>query len=72
MISIYFRQKRLPCRSVSDCPLLLNCLYRKQSEKYSAKWDRGFRCDCVRSNTLCRWYGAPVKQHFEMFTRPLL
>ena len=61
MISIYFRQKRLPCQPVSDCSQLLNCLYRKQSEKCSAKWDRGFR-----------WYGAPVKQHSEMFTRPLL
>ena len=38
-----FRQKRLPCRSVSDCSRLLNCLYRKQSEKYSAKWDQGLR-----------------------------
>ena len=26
----------------SDCSRLLNCLCRKQSEKYSAKWDRGF------------------------------
>ena len=43
MIPISFRQKRLPCRSVSDSERLLNCLFRKQSEKYSAKWDRGFR-----------------------------
>ena len=33
---------RLPCRLVSECPRLYNCLYRKQSENYSAKWDRGF------------------------------
>ena len=25
----------------TDSWRLLNCLYRKQSEKYSAKWDRG-------------------------------
>ena len=42
MITISFRQKRLPCRPVSDCSGLLNFLHRKQSEKYSAKWDRGF------------------------------
>ena len=42
MIQISFRQKRLPCWSVSDCLRLINCLYRKQLEKYSAKWDRGF------------------------------
>ena len=29
LILIYFRQKRLPRRSVSDCLRLLNCLYRK-------------------------------------------
>ena len=45
MTSISFRQKRLPCRSVSDCSRLFNCLYRKQSGKYSAKWDRSFRGD---------------------------
>ena len=31
MIPIFFRKKRLPCRSV-DCSRLLNCLYREQSE----------------------------------------
>ena len=41
-LPISFRQKWLPCRSVSDSSRLPNCLYRKQSEKYSAKWDRGF------------------------------
>ena len=41
MISISFRKKRLPCRSVSDWSRSLNCLYRKQSEKCSAKCDRG-------------------------------
>ena len=41
MIPISFRQKQLPCRSVSDYSQLLNCLYGKQSEKYSSKWDRG-------------------------------
>ena len=42
MISISFRQKRILCQLVSDCSRLLNCLCRKQSEKYLAKWDRGF------------------------------
>ena len=28
IIPNYFRQKRLPCRSVSDCSWLLNCLHR--------------------------------------------
>ena len=37
----FFRQKRLSCWSVSDCSRLLNCLYRKQSQIYSGKWDRG-------------------------------
>ena len=32
MVPNSFRQKRLPCRSVSDCSRLLNCLYRRQSE----------------------------------------
>ena len=36
-----FRQKRLTCRSVSDCSRLLKCLYPKQSETFPAKWDRG-------------------------------
>ena len=40
--SDFFRQKQLAHRLVSDCSQLLNCLYRKQSEKYSAKWNRGF------------------------------
>ena len=39
MISISFRQKRIPCQLVSDCSRLLNCLCHKQ---YLAKWDRGF------------------------------
>ena len=47
MIPISFRQKRSPCRSVSDCSRLLNCLYRKQSEKCSAKCDRGFTSVCA-------------------------
>ena len=38
----FFPQKRLLCRSVLDCSRLLNCLYRKKSENYSYKWDRGF------------------------------
>ena len=36
MILISFRHKRLPFRSVSGCSRLLNYLYRKQSENYSA------------------------------------
>ena len=36
MVQISFRRKRLPRRSVSDCSRLVNFLYRKQSEKYSA------------------------------------
>ena len=43
MVPIPFRPKRLTCRSVSDGSRLLNYLYRRQSETYSAKWDRGFR-----------------------------
>ena len=45
MILIYFRQKRLLYRSVSDCSGSLNSLYRKQSEKYLAiiKCDRGLK-----------------------------
>ena len=38
----------LPCRSVSDCSRLLHCLYRKQSGKYSAKWDRGLKVQSDR------------------------
>ena len=37
MMPIYFRQKRLPCRSVSDCSRSLNCRYRKQSAKIFGK-----------------------------------
>ena len=47
MIPNSFRQKRLPCRSASDCSRLLNCLSRKQSEKYSANRDRGLIWDYV-------------------------
>ena len=47
MIPNSFRQKRLMCRSASDCSRFLNCLSRKQSEKYSAKWDRGLIWDHV-------------------------
>ena len=36
MISISFREKR----SIPDCSRFLNCFYSKQSEKYSAMWDR--------------------------------
>ena len=42
MISISFRQKRSPHRSVSDCSRSLNCLYRKQSENCRLSPDRGF------------------------------
>ena len=35
-----FRFNRNDCRA--DWSRFLNCLYRRQSEKYSAKWDRGF------------------------------
>ena len=37
----FFLTETVTCRSVSDCSRLLNCLYRNQSVKYSAKWDRG-------------------------------
>ena len=51
MIPISFRQKRLPCRLVFNCSRLLNCLYRKQSGKCSAKWDRGLTRRNIESLT---------------------
>ena len=51
MISISFRQIWVLCQPVSDCLRLLNCLYRKQSETYSAKWDCGLKQGILRFQT---------------------
>ena len=50
---------RLPCRSVSDCSRLLNCLYREQSEKYPNKWDRLFLHDLF------------LAMHYDYLTPPM-
>ena len=57
IIPFSFRQKRLPYRSVSDCSRLLNCLYRKQSGKYSARWNRFFKVQSHRKRR-CHFDGA--------------
>ena len=62
MIPISFRQKRSPCRSVSDCSRLLNCLYRKQSEKCSAKCDRGFTSVCAVGRLMDKLNKMPNKK----------
>ena len=38
----FFSTETITVWSVSDCSRLLKCLFRKQSKKYSVKWDQGF------------------------------
>ena len=74
IITISFRQTRLPCRLVSECSRLHNCLYRKQSENYSAKWDRGFNkvTTCFLLNNSNRQYSETPFERPPPLERPLV